>query len=380
MLSDLSRWCGVAAAMVLAGCASLTREDFTADEAHRAAPRVAADIRFEATDKDAALAFTQRAQAQRQAHNDRGVDVLAISGGGANGAYGAGVVVGWTEAGTRPDFEIVTGVSTGALIAPFAFLGPRWDPHLEEAYAGGKASGVLKRRGLGVLFSSSLFSPVRLRGLIEAYCTPVLLHEIAQEHAKGRRLLIATTNLDSQQTIVWDMGAIATRGGPDALKLFREVLIASSAIPGVFPPVVIPVGDVDVGRQVDELHVDGGVSAPFVSVPEALYFWDAPGGQGPQGRIFVLVNGKLEPSFAVIRGGTPTILARAYDTMMKTNLRVHLAASRAFSERNGIRFEVAAVPRDAEGGSLDFDPESMRRMFDLGKANAAAGAAWTAPQ
>lgn len=364
--------------MALAGCASLTREDFTADEAHRAAPRVATDIRFEASDKAAAVAFTERAQAQREAHDDRRVDVLAISGGGANGSYGAGVVVGWTKAGTRPDFEVVTGVSTGALIAPFAFLGPRWDPHLEEAYAGGKASGVLKGRGLGVLFSSSLFNPIRLRALVEAYCTPVLLHEIAQEHANGRRLLIATTNLDSQQTIVWDMGAIAARGGPDALKLFREVLIASSAIPGIFPPVVIPVGDVG-DRTIDELHVDGGVSVPFVSVPEALYFWDAPGGEGPQGRIFVLVNGKLEPSFAVIRGRTPTILARAYDTMMKTNLRVHLTATRAFAERNGLGFEVAAVPRDAEGGSLDFEAESMRRLFELGKAQGSSGEAWTTP-
>ena len=127
----------------LAGCASFSRENFTADEAHRALPPTAADIRFDASDQASALAFTERAQRQLEAAGDRRVDVLAISGGGADGAYGAGVMVGWTLAGTRPSFEVVTGVSTGALIAPFAFLGPHWDKTLREAYAGGKASQVL---------------------------------------------------------------------------------------------------------------------------------------------------------------------------------------------------------------------------------------------
>jgi hypothetical protein len=361
----------------LAGCASFSREDFTADEAYRATPPAAADIRFNAADGAAAVAFSNRTRRQLESSGDRRVDILAISGGGADGAYGAGVMVGWTRAKTRPTFEVVTGVSTGALIAPFAFLGPHWDKTLRDAYAGGKASQVLKGQGLGVLFSSSLYSPEYLRALVETYCTSVMLHEIAQEHAKGRRLLIATTNLDSQQTVVWDMGAIATRGGPEALKLFREVLVASAAIPGVFPPVIIPIGDAD-GRQIDEMHVDGGVTAPFVSIPEGLYFWDAPEGQtSTPGRIFVLVNGKLDPSFAVVRGRAPTILGRTFDTMMKTNLRAHIAANRAFAERNNMDFEIAEVPRDAESGSLNFQPESMRRLFKLGEDTAVAGKAWS---
>lgn len=366
----------VAMAMSLAACASLTREDFTADEAYRALPPSAADIRFDATDEAAGLAFNERAQQQRASRGDGQVDVLAISGGGADGAYGAGVMVGWTKAGDRPAFEIVTGVSTGALIAPFAFLGPAWDRKLTEAYAGGEASRVLQRRGLGVLFASSIYDPTYLRDLVETHCTPIMLHEIAQEHAKGRRLLIATTNLDSQQTVIWDMGAIATRGGPDGLKLFRDVLVASSAIPGVFPPVVIPIGQAD-GRQVDELHVDGGVTAPFVSIPEGLYFWEAPDQPQQRSRIFVLINGKVDPTFAVVRGGAPTVLARAYETMMKTNLRVHLAATRGFAERHGMPFAVAEIPRDAESGSLNFQPESMKMLFQLGQRRALAGEAWT---
>lgn len=364
------------AAAALSGCASLTREDFSADEAYRALPPSAADIRFDAADETAALAFTQRAQEQRTVRGNGQVNVLAISGGGADGAYGAGVMVGWTQAKTRPAFEVVTGVSTGALIAPFAFLGPAWDPKLREAYAGGKASQVLQGRGLGVLFASSIYNPGHLKALVETYCTPVMLHEIAQEHAKGRRLLIATTNLDSQQTVVWDMGAIATRGGPEALELFRNVLVASAAIPGVFPPVIIPIGQAD-GREIDELHVDGGVTAPFVSIPEALYFWEAPGAQRQRSSIYVLINGKVDPTFAVVRGGAPTILARAYDTMMKTNLRVHLAANRSFAERNGMGFSVSEIPRDAESGSLNFQPESMKRLFKLGEARALSGEAWT---
>jgi len=363
-------------ALSLAACASLTREDFTADEAYRALPPSAADIRFDATNEAAGIAFSARAQQQRAGRGDGQVDVLAISGGGADGAYGAGVMVGWTKAGGRPSFEIVTGVSTGALIAPFAFLGPAWDEKLTEAYAGGTASQVLHGRGLGVLFASSLYDPIYLRDLVEAYCTPVMLHEIAQEHAKGRRLLIATTNLDSQQTVIWDMGAIASRGGPEALELFRNVLVASSAIPGVFPPVVIPIGQTD-GRQVDELHVDGGVTAPFVSIPEGLYFWEAPDQPRQRSRIFVLINGKVDPTFAVVRGGAPTILARAYDTMMKTNLRVHLAATRGFAERHDMDFAVAEIPRDAESGSLNFQPENMKRLFELGQARAIARTAWS---
>ena len=164
------------------------------------------------------------------------------------------------------------------------------------------------------------------------------------------------------------------------LRLFlASLLVASAAIPGVFPPVIIPIGDAD-GRMIDEMHVDGGVTAPFVSIPEGLYFWDAPEGQATTpARIFVLVNGKLDPSFAVVRGRAPTILGRAFDTMMKTTLRAHIAANRAFAERNNMEFEIAEVPRDAESGSLNFQPENMRKLFKLGEDNAIAGKAWARP-
>ncbi|MES3027521.1 MAG: patatin-like phospholipase family protein [Pseudomonadota bacterium] len=359
----------------LAGCASFSREDFTAAEAERAALSRGSDIRFNADDPNAGVAFTVRTRAQLDQSGAQQRDLLAISGGGADGAYGAGVMVGWTRTGTRPNFAVVTGVSTGALIAPFAFLGPSWDDELTAAYAGGKASDILQRRGLGVLFSSSLFSPNRLRQLVEAYVTPTMLREVAVEHAKGRRLLIVTTNLDTQQTVIWDMGAIATRQTPEALALFRDVLVASSSIPGVFPPVMIPLDET--GRNpIREMHVDGAVTAPFVSIPEGMFFWQAPDGREVKSQVHVIVNGQVDPAFAVTRGRISAVLARTFDSMMKSTARTHIAATRAFAERNDLDFKITMVPDDAESGSLNFDAASMKRLFTLGRDNVVKGVAW----
>ncbi len=359
----------------LAGCASFAREDFTAAEAERALLSRGSDIRFNADDPKAAIAFTAKARAELERSGAQQLDLLAISGGGADGAYGAGVMVGWTSTGTRPNFAAVTGVSTGALIAPFAFLGPTWDDELTSAYAGGKASDILQRRGLGVLFSSSLFSPNRLRQLVEAYVTPAMLREVAAEHAKGRRLLIVTTNLDTQQTVIWDMGAIATRQTPEALALFRNVLVASSSIPGVFPPVMIPLDET--GRSpIREMHVDGAVTAPFVSIPEGMFFWEAPDGREIKGRVHVIVNGQVDPAFAVTRGRLSAVLARTFDSMMKATARTHIAASRAFAERNDLDFKITMVPDGADSGSLNFDAASMKRLFMLGRDNVIRGVAW----
>ena len=202
-----------------------------------------------------------------------------------------------------------------------------------------------------------------------------MLREIAVEHAKGRRLLIVTTNLDTQQTVIWDMGAIATRQTPEALALFRDVLVASSSIPGVFPPVMIPLDDTGL-NPIREMHVDGAVTAPFVSIPEGLFFWEAPDGRELKGRVHVIVNGQLDPAFAVTRGRVTTILARTFDSMMKSTARTHIAASRAFAERNDLDFEITMVPNDAPSGSLNFDAANMKRLFTLGRDNVIKGIAW----
>ena len=182
---------------------------------------------------------------------------LAISGGGDNGAYGAGFLNGWTAAGTRPLFKVVTGVSTGALIAPFAFLGPKYDYVLERVYTTSSQADIFKKRGLikGVT-SDAMADSQPLANLIASYATRELLDEIAAEYAKGRILLVGTANLDSLEPVVWNMTAIAASQDPNALELFRRILLASASIPAAFPPVMIDV-TVD-GTTFQEMHVDGG--------------------------------------------------------------------------------------------------------------------------
>ncbi|MDI1365949.1 MAG: patatin-like phospholipase family protein, partial [bacterium] len=291
-------------------------------------------------------------------------------------------IVGWTKAGKRPEFDIVTGVSTGALTAPFAFLGPDWDKRLTQAYTGEAAGKILSRRGLDILFRPGFYNTEALRALVDKYVDPPLLYAIAIEHAKGRRLLIATTNLDTEQTVIWDMGAIASRGDAISLKLFQDVLVASASIPGVFPPTLIEVEGK--GRKLSEMHVDGGVTIPFFVAPEALLLWTSPdhGGAARPGNIRVIVNGKIGGGFSFTRGGTLSIIGRSWATMSKALMRTHLTASAAFARRNGGGLLYAAIPDDAEvdTSGLDFTAANRAALFKLGYDSAVSGTAWIAPE
>lgn len=369
-----------AAALALSGlaaCGTISREPFVAAPTDTR-PDAPLDVfRFPATDEPAGEAFLERWRAERQAHGREGVTGLAISAGGANGAYGAGVLIGWTQAGDRPEFDVVTGVSTGALIAPFAFLGPDWDDELRAAYTDEDAARLTDGRW-AFFVRPALFGGQSLRELIGKYVDARLLTAIAREHATGRRLLVATTDLDAQETIVWDMGAIARAGQvagyeETAVELFRTVLVASASIPGVFPPVMIDPDGAEGGRM--EMHVDGGVTTPFVLAPAAMSFWEPDGVMKPR-ELFVLVNGELEPSYGVTKGATLPILMRSFDTMSKADLRAHLSASLAFAERNGASLRYAAIPPALGADSLAFDAESMRRLLEAGRAAGAEGRAF----
>ena len=198
------------------------------------------------------------------------------------------MLVGWTKRGERPEFDIVTEVSTGALTAPFAFLGPSWDDRLTQAYTGQAAGQILKSRGLGLLFHPSFYGADELHRLVVSYVTDDMLRAIAVEHRRGRRLLIATTNLDTEQTVIWDMGAIASRGDAASRKLFEDVLVASTSITGVFPPTLIQIDGPNSGkggRHLSEMHVDGGVTIPFFVAPESLLLWTAEKGMARPGRL-----------------------------------------------------------------------------------------------
>lgn len=359
----------------LAACASGARSDFGYGERAAAAPPGFPDVRFSIEDEQDA----HRMEAAMNEGVPRGADgrfdLIALSGGGANGAFTAGVMAGWTARGDRPDFEVVTGVSTGALAAPFVFLGSEWDDELREAYTGGEAEGLLRSRGLKALFGSGVFSGAPLRALVEAHVDEDLLAAVAVEHAKGRLLLVATTDLDAQRGVIWNMGAIAARGGPEAVALFRDVLVASASIPGVFPPVMI--ASQGAGARFEEMHVDGGVMNPFVALPQIMWRWTDPSGVLQGARIHVVVNGKDAPRFAVTRDAAPSVVGRALDTVLGGQLRQTLAANRAFAERTGVEFRVAAIPEDFDGGdALDFSQAAMTAIYDLGRGLALSGDVW----
>ncbi|MEL6747457.1 MAG: patatin-like phospholipase family protein, partial [Pseudomonadota bacterium] len=234
------------------------------------------------------------ANAQRTPDGRTVLDTLALSGGGGDGAYGAGLLVGWTKAGTRPEFEIVTGVSAGALTAPFAFLGPEYDPMLRELWTAFSTRELIVPRGLGgLLQGDALTDTAPLAQLIARYMNDAALAKIAAQYARGRALVVLTTNLDAQRPVVWNMGAIAASSDPRAPTLFRQVLLASAAIPSVFPPVNIDVVGAD-GKAYEELHVDGGITANmFISpFPVPLTAYNALYDRPPVRRIWVIKNGR----------------------------------------------------------------------------------------
>jgi hypothetical protein len=370
----------VLAALSLSACGSLSRDVYSAKDLAGPAPQGLAGLRFNASDSDASIRFAE--PARRRASTQRTFDVLALSGGGSNGAYGAGVLAGWTKRGERPEFDIVTGVSTGALTAPFAFLGPSWDDRLTEAYTGKAAGKILKPRGLGMLFHPSVYSAAGLRELVDLNVTDDLLQAIVAEHKRGRRLLIATTNLDTEETVIWDMGAIAMRGDPASRLLFKEVLVASASIPGVFPPTLIeiqgPNGEKG-GRHLSEMHVDGGVTIPFFVAPESLLLWTAAKGQVRPGRLYVIVNGKVGGTFGFTKGKAGAIVGRSWDAMSKALMRTHLAASSAFARRNGGQLFYAAIPdsADLDTSGMDFANDNRAALFRMGFERAEAGWAWS---
>lgn len=305
-------------------------------------------------------------------------NILAISGGAAGGAFGAGVLVGLTQAGTRPNFAIVTGVSTGALMAPFAFLGSAWDDRLTEAYTGGRAAQLLSFRRLGPALGEGVFRAEALEALIDPFVDEALLADIAREHALGRRLLVATTDLDSQTSCIWDMGTIAAKGGPAAVTLFRNILAASASLPGLFPPRRF-LCERD-GEAFEEMHTDGGVASPLFIMPEALLRWRSLGRRLHRSQVYVIVNTVLEPHGRTTQPNVAAILIRSFDTMLRFSYRHALSTAAAFCEHHHLPFNIASIPDKPEHGSmLSFDTASMQRMFDAGLAAAHGGELWAKP-
>ena len=306
---------------------------------------------------------------------------LALSGGGANGAFGAGVLCGWSETGTRPDFQVVTGVSTGALIAPFAFLGPRYDDELKKAYTTVDSKDIIRYRGLIGIFRlflrESYVDTKPLEDLIERMFTERELAAIAEEYVAGRRLYVGTTNLDAHRFIIWDMGAIANSGHPDAIGVFRKVLLASAAIPGAFPPVYFDI-EAD-GEKYDEMHVDGGVIAGVFGYGPLLFETMQESGRAvdkPCG-IYVIMNGKLHAEYKQINPRFLTIVDHSFSTLMQRKAWNDLSEIHYQAQKDGVGFRYIAIPESyALSGKPGFDKEEMNKLFDLGFVSAKSGPVW----
>jgi predicted acylesterase/phospholipase RssA len=364
------RRCAVLAVMfILAGCSSIPRTAYTASDAASSTVLDLSDLRSYADEPASAFKphVTLRAGP---------LSYLALSGGGADGAYGAGVLNGWTAAGTRPQFSVVSGVSTGALIAPFAFLGPAYDATLRDVYTSGIAESLLERPSIvHALFGSGLFGNTQLRELVARYVGQDMLTAIAAEHAMGRKLLVVTTNLDTQRTVVWDMGRIAAIGSPQALDLFRDVLAASASIPVVFPPMLI---DAQAnGHSFQEMHVDGGVTAPVLTLPEAFLLRNGAITRGLRMNIYILVNDKVERDFRLVPNSTIDIAARSSASVMKTQIRSVLFETYDFARRNNLGFNLTFIARDFPSpGSSGFETGYMRSLYQYGFDQAKIGDFW----
>ena len=303
---------------------------------------------------------------------------LTISGGGGDGAFGAGLLTGWSEAGTRPTFRLVTGISTGALIAPFAFLGSKYDPTLAETYTHVTDEDIFKKRGFtAALFSDAMADTAPMAKLVSKYVTPELLDAIAAEYAKGRLLLIGTTNLDSREPVYWNMGAIASSKDPAALTLFRKIVVASASIPGAFPPVMIDV-TVD-GVRYQEMHVDGGATRQVFMYPQTFRLAEqsaAIGADRPRA-VYIIRNSRLDPEWASVDRRMLSIVNRAVSSLIQTQGFGDLNRMYLTATRDHVDYNLAFIPSDFNVPKKgQFDIAYMTPLFQRGRQMAAGGYPW----
>jgi len=365
------------ASCLLAACTTLPRGEAPSGATGAATPRgFPAGVRILSADRYSLWTRSNEILSRLQAAaSDGSVDILAISGGGAGGAFGAGALVGLTRKGSRPQFELVTGVSTGALIAPFAFLGPAWDKRLTEAAMTAGNGSLLQWRG-GILYDPAVYSGEPLAKFVDRFVTSELVTAVAAEAAKGRMLLVATTDLDKEESVIWDLGAIASRGGEEARALFRDVLTASASIPGVFPPVMIRVEEN--GVAYDEMHVDGGTIQSFFVAPELnRYFPEKI--DGLEGiNVYVVINGQIGISSGTTPRSPIPILTRSYSATMKQISRRDIGIAAAFALRHRMNFRFTEIPVDYPfPGPLDFRASTIQALFNYAVACAANGYLWT---
>lgn len=373
----------------LSACSSLLRHPAPIASADQAAfDGYGSDIRvFPFSDAKPALdmvyeAFVDETDAAYQIGPDgaRTYNYLAVSGGGSVGAFGAGILNGWTERGDRPTFKVVTGISTGSLIAPFAFLGADYDAPLKEAYTTVDANRIfVARRLLALLWSESVTDTGPFKELLAKYIDEKMLDAIAAEHAKGRRLYVGTTNLDREEPVIWDMGAIASSKARDRVAMFRQVLLASASIPTIFPPVLMDV-TID-GKKYDEMHVDGGVFfqaffiGAVIDLPKVLAEKNIAGTVVQN--LYVIRNGFITPHPKQVTRSLTAISARAISTLLKMSGVNDLYRLYLSTRDDNVNLHYVAMPKDyVPTTDEEFNQAEMNLQYNLGFEMAKKGVPW----
>lgn len=374
--------CGVVLASLVANaCAPLTRlEAVPATATSQARVADIPNSRFY-LDAPGIAAMNQgiRAALERERVANRGrplppAYMLALSGGGDDGAFGAGVLVGWSAHGDRPEFKVVTGTSTGAMAAPFAFLGPRYDKQLREIYTQVSADNIFSRRSiLAAVGDDAMTDSAPLQATILNYLDDGVVAEIAREYEKGRFLLIATTNLDAARPVIWDIGAIAASRSPRARELIAKVILASAAVPGVFPPVLFDT-ELD-GQRYQEMHVDGGAVSQTFLYPPALSARTS--GVKRRRVAYIIRNTRLNLPWQQVNRSTIAIAGRAVSTLIASNGVEDINRIHATTRRDGVEFNLAFIGDDFEAPYRGpFNTEYMNAVFDYAYALGARGYPW----
>lgn len=373
--------------LLLGACSAILRNPVPADEYTQVSVLGRQDLRVwgdqQASQKQPTLLPEDPATLQREfsgiMHTEH--TYLAISGGGADGAYGAGVLVGWSKLGTRPVFTMVTGVSTGALTAPFAFLGQAYDDKLKLLYTTLDSSRIFFRRSIfSIIRGDSVTDNSPLMNMLKEYVTDEMVAEIGREYRKGRILCIGTTDLDAGRPVIWNIGRIANSGQAGAAQLIRQVLLASASIPGVFPPAYIQVQGAD-GKPYDEMHVDGGTSAQMFLYPTRTDYarlrelLDIKG----TSTAYVIRNSRAQPEYKPVKARLTDIGARSVESLIRTQGIGDAYRIAAITQRDGVDLELTWIPTDAprDPGEELFDPAYMSALFEYGYQRAVDRTVWT---
>ena len=354
-----------------------------ADIADMPGIRAWGDKHSEVFQKDFELSIQQEFQTKSKGYNlsNQEIDILALSGGGSYGAYAAGVLNGWDASGTRPSFKLVTGISTGSLIAPFAFLGGKYDQEIGQLYTSINTNDIMERKSLLSIATGTPYvaDNAPLAKLMKRYIDEKMLRDIAKAYSEGRRLFIGTTNLDAQRLVIWNMGAIASSGRPDAPELFRKVMLASAAMPVAFPPSMIKV---EAGGSVyDEMHVDGGVSTEVFFYGDLIDIAKARKAlnikEKPIVRIFILRSGQIRHHYKPVDLKIISIAGKTLTSLTSSQAIGDLYRIYTITRRDGIDYNLGSVPDDYVSNSKEpFDPDELKRLYDLGYDMAKSGYPW----